>query len=100
VPEGAEVSHVLTAYERKALNHLSLNAGDYLVKWQFPTGIGRKSLDTLVRLGLAETGPSTRNHGESGWKITDDGWRCIYGKTMALDAAAPANPLPVWKWPP
>jgi len=92
----------LSAYECKALKLLSEQTTDFLV-WGYFVGIGRPTLDALVRRGLAETGPSANYPSEIGWRITDDGWRCIYGETIAELLAKPNGsrtfPFVIWKWP-
>ncbi|MGE0651702.1 MAG: hypothetical protein AB7P12_08125 [Alphaproteobacteria bacterium] len=96
------MTHVLTARERKVLDKLSFDHGKFLIKGQFPTGCaGDVTLNNLVRLGLAETGPSERYYGTMGWRITDDGWRCMYGKSYAeIMTGGQHRPLRVWSWPP
>jgi hypothetical protein len=92
----------LSAYECKALKLLSEQTTDFLV-WGYFVGIGRPTLDSLVRRGLVETGPSANYPSEIGWRITDDGWRCIYGETMRELLAKPTGtktyPFLIWKWP-
>ena len=95
------MSKVLGARERKALDKLSFDHRDFLIKGQL-TGIGTTTLASLVSLGLAETGPSQRYYGEIGWRITDDGWRCMYGKTLGeimAPGGSPVRPLRIWQWP-
>lgn len=92
---------VLSARERTALDKLSLDHGDYLIAGQL-VGIGKVTMSRLVDLGLAEVGPSERYYGELGWRITSDGWRCMYGKTyeeIMAPGALPSYPLRVWRWP-
>jgi hypothetical protein len=37
----------------------------------------------LLSLGLIESGPNAGHYGQIGWRLTaDDGWRCMYGKTV------------------
>ena len=72
----------LSTYECKALKLLGEDMTDFLVWGQF-VGIGRPTLASLVKRGLAETGPSRNYPPEIGWRITDDGCRCMYGKTIA-----------------
>lgn len=71
--------------------------------WQMPKLTGKATLNSLVDLGLAETAPTNRLPREIGWRITDNGWSCIYGKTYAeimAPGALPPHPLEVWSWPP
>ena len=61
------------------------------------------TLNSLVELGLAELGPPNRHSGEVGWRITDNGWSCIYFKTFAeimTPGALPPLALEGWSWPP
>ncbi len=66
------MTYVLTSRERKALEKLSNDQRDFLMKGQL-VGVGDVTLQTLVDLGLAETGLSRRYSDERGWRITDDG---------------------------
>jgi hypothetical protein len=92
----------LSAYECKALRLLSEDTTDFLV-WGHFVGIGRPTLASLVKRGLAETGPSRNYPSEIGWRITDDGWRCMYGETIAELLAKPNGartyPFVIWRWP-
>jgi hypothetical protein len=95
------VSYVLNPRERKALIKLSDDHNDFLIKGQL-VGIGAATLASLVSLGLAETGPSQRYY-VIGWRITPDGWRCMYGKTIEeimVPGGSPVRPLKLWQWPP
>jgi hypothetical protein len=96
------MTRILNARERKALDKLSFEHKDFLISGQL-VGIGPTTLASLVALGLAETGPSARYYGETGWRILPDGWRCMYGRTLAeimAPGAPKAYPLKVWSWPP
>ena len=92
----------LSTYECKALKLLGEDMTDFLVWGQF-VGIGRPTLASLVKRGLAETGPFRNYPPEIGWRITDDGCRCMYGKTIAEILAKPNGaktyPFVIWKWP-
>jgi hypothetical protein len=67
------------------------------------TGVGAKIVESLLELGLIEAGPNPRHYGQIGWRLTDDGWRCMYGETIAEILAKPDGvksfPFVVWKWP-
>jgi hypothetical protein len=97
------MSHVLNPRERRTLDKLGFDRG-VLIKGQFSVGEGGpKTMDSLVRLGLAEIAPSERYYGEKGWRITPDGWRCMYGKTIEeimVPDGSPVRPLKLWQWPP
>ena len=92
----------LRAHECKALKLLGGDTTDFLVWGQF-VGIGRPTLASLVERGLAETGPSRNYSSEIGWRITEDGWRCMYGETIAEIFTKPVGvktyPFVTWKWP-
>lgn len=96
------MTRVLNARERNALDKLSFDHDDFVVKGHLPRGIGIKTLENLLRLGLISKGPSKRYHGQTGWRITPDGWRCMYGQTyeeIMAPGGEPALPLSVWRWP-
>ena len=96
------MTYVLTNRQRAALKELTKNKDEFTPYWQF-SRVGKGSLDLLVEVGLAETGPTNRRPGEIGWRITDNGWSCIYGKTYAeimAPGALPPYPLEIWSWPP
>lgn len=96
------MSRILTAKERQALDRMTLNHTSFHIKAELGTGIGEKTIESLLQLGLIEAGPNPRHYGQIGWRLTPNGWRCMYGKTideiMAPDAK-PSEPLPVWRWP-
>ncbi|MDF2493269.1 MAG: hypothetical protein K0S66_203 [Sphingomonas sp.] len=94
------MTHVLSARERKLLQHLELDDEVYQIRGKLPVGTGEITLDRLTKLGLLETGPG--RFGEIGWRLTEDGWRCMYGKPKSELGAegAPHHPLKVWSWPP
>src|SRR3954471_24874193 len=96
------MSRVLNPRERKALETLSFYHRNFLIKGEL-VGIGAKTLESLVGLGLAEVGQSERNYGQTGWRITPDGWRCMCGNTyeeIMAPGGKPMLPLKVWRWPP
>ena len=97
------MTHVLDHLERKALEYLGFLYREYLIRGELPPNTGTRTLERLEGLGLVESGPSVRHRGETGWRITSDGWRCMYGRThqeiMSLPKGAKARPLNVWQWP-
>ncbi len=96
------MTYVLVHRQRAALKELTHSHEEFTPYWQFIKN-GRPTLDSLVEIGLAETGPTNRRRGEIGWRITDNGWLCIYGKTYAQimkRGALPPHPLEIWSWPP
>jgi len=94
-------SRLLTNRERKALERLSLDRSEFLIKEKFPRGVAAGTLDGLVEIGLAERGPSTRYPGLEGYRIAPDGWRAMYGKTYAeiMQDGTPVHPLRAMRWP-
>jgi hypothetical protein len=93
------MSGVLTTRQKRALQKLSFDHKEFVVKGELPAGIGLGTMDRLVELGLAEKGPSQRRRGQIGWRITDDGWRCMYGHTADEIAKGDAMVAPrrVWR---
>lgn len=95
------MSRVLNAKERHALERMELDHASFHVKADLGTGIGLKTVDELLGLGLIEAGPSPRHYGQIGWRITPDGWRCMYGRTREeMMDGGQYRPLRVWQWPP
>lgn len=91
----------LKPLERKALEKISLDHQKFYIGGEL-VGIGAMTLNELVGIGLLETGPS-KQYGVTGWRITPDGWRCMYGKTyeevMSAGGPTAVRPLGVWQWP-
>lgn len=94
------MSYVLSARERKLLQHLQIDHKVFQIGGQLPVGTGKVTLGRLTELGLLETGPG--RWGDTGWRLTDDGWRCMYGKPIGElgEEGAPHYPLKIWSWPP
>lgn len=94
------MSYLLTARERKLLEYLQIDFKSFRIMGQFPQGTGKITVTRLTDLGLLETGPG--RHGATGWRLSDDGWRCMYGQTNAemLATGRVYTPLKVWSWPP
>lgn len=94
------MTYVLSARERKLMDHLQLEHEIFQIRGQLPVGTGMTTLDRLTSMGLLETGAG--RFGSTGWRLTDDGWRCMYGKTESEIRAAGVAiyPLKVWSWPP
>jgi hypothetical protein len=91
----------LSARECKALKMLGNDPAEFLT-WGELVGIGPATLASLVTRGLAEIGRSRKYSPVNGWRITDDGWRCMYGKTFSELLGKPVGvkkPFVVWKWP-
>jgi hypothetical protein len=94
--------HILTAKERNALDRMTLDHSRFHIKAELGTGIGAKTIESLLSIGLIEAGPNARHYGQIGWRLTDDGWRCMYGKTLEeimAPGSKPSTPLRVWSWP-
>lgn len=94
------MTYLLTAREQKLLRHLQIDSTVFQIRGQLPVGTGEVTLSRLAELGLLEDGPG--RHSQIGWRLSDDGWRCMYGKPKADLGAegAPHHPLKVWSWPP
>jgi hypothetical protein len=94
------MTYILTARERKLLGELQLDHTTYQIRGQLPVGTGKVTLERLTELGLLETGLG--RFGETGWRLSDDGWRCMYGQTNdeIMAGGAPVRPLRIWSWPP
>lgn len=94
------MTYVLSAREQKLLRHLQIDSSVFQIRGQLPLGTGAVTLTRLTELGLLETGPG--RHGEVGWRLSENGWRCMYGKPESELGAegAPHHSLKVWSWPP
>ena len=92
--------YLLSAREHKLLQELSIDHTVFQIRGQLPVGTGTVTLARLGGFGLLETGPG--RFGETGWRLSDDGWRCMYGKPYVElgEQGAPHHPLRVWSWPP
>lgn len=79
------MSHVLSKREEKALLALETECGlrpdTFIAKGRLPAGIGPTTLGALESLGLVKSGPSEFGDGR-GYKITEDGERCLWGMTL------------------
>lgn len=101
------MGRTLNARQCAALKKLEEQHGigdDFIGKGKL-VGIGGGTLDSLVELGLVESGPSRRNYGAVGWRLADDGWRCMYGMTLSEALSRPAGSAPLphirpLRWPP
>ena len=102
------MAYVLNKRERTALEALERETrfenGDFIYKGKLSPGIGNKTLEKLVELGLAEKGPSQRYWGDIGYRTTKNAEICMYGATwdeiLALPEGTRTEPLRVWSWPP
>jgi hypothetical protein len=96
------MSYILNSRERQALDRMQLNSSNFHIKAELGTGIGAKTVESLLALGLIEPGANVRHYGQIGWRLTDDGWRCMYGKTLSEmgPGTGPHRHLRVWSWPP
>lgn len=94
------MTYVLNARERKLLDYLQIDHKSFQIRGQLPVGTGSVTLDRLTSLGLLETGAG--RFGDTGWRLSDDGWRCIYGQTNGeiMAAGIARLPLKTWSWPP
>lgn len=102
------MTYVLNKRERDALRELeretSFEGGNFIYKGKLSRGVGVKTLEKLVELGLAEKGPIERYLGETGYRTTKNAEICMYGATweeiLALPEGQQIEPLRVWSWPP
>ncbi len=94
------MTYILSSRERKLLQYLQIDDKVFQIGGQLPVGTGKVTLGRLTEIGLLETGLG--RFGEIGWRLTDDGWRCMYGKPKGDlgEEGAPHYPLKVWSWPP
>lgn len=93
--------YILNQYERAALlalsQHEQIPAHDDASR-----GFGKAHIENLLGHGLAMAVPSKADQRHNAFRITDDGWRCIYGFTKAeIDSHTDRRPVPfrVWQWP-
>jgi hypothetical protein len=93
--------YILNRHERAALlalsqhDQVSARSVDY-------HDFSRAHLEALLRLGLATRQPSSTEGQHDVFKISDSGWRCIYGLTKAqIDSQTDRKPVPfrIWQWP-
>ena len=93
------MTYRLTDRERKLLDHLQIDHETFQIPGQLPVGTGKITLERLTELGLLETGEG--RFGQTGWRLTDDGWRCMYGQTLdeIMSGESRVRPLRVWSWP-
>jgi hypothetical protein len=94
------MTHILNPRERKLLDYLQVDCKAFQIPGQLPIGTGTVTLSRLTKLGLIETGPG--RHNVTGYRLTDDGWRSMYGKPKSDlgEEGAPHHTLKVWSWPP
>jgi hypothetical protein len=97
------MSEVLNAKQRQALDRMTLDHSNFHIGAELGPGVGTKTVESLLALGLIEASPNARHYGQIGWRLTNDGWRCMYGETIAEILAKPDGvktfPFVVWKWP-
>lgn len=95
---------ILNRRERRLLERLSETnpTDDYHISGQLPSGVGQQSIKGLLELGLIEAGVSKRFPGQPGWRITNDGWRSMYGRTLdeIISSGVKCHELRIWSWPP
>lgn len=93
--------YILNQYERAAL--LALSQRDQTpAHGEAARSFGKAHLDVLLGFGLAALVPSKSDAKSNGFRITDEGWRCMYGLTKTqIDSDTNGKPAPfrVWQWP-
>ncbi|MDO6722779.1 hypothetical protein Q4560_05845 [Celeribacter halophilus] len=69
----------LNKRQKKALENIayasrtSISPDDYIIPGKFGSGIGDVTLNSLIDLGLLESGPSKRYYGSKGYRPTELG---------------------------
>lgn len=95
------MTRILTYRERQALDRMTIDHASFHAQADLGPDVEMSVIESLLALGLIEAGPIPNS---TSWRLTDDGWRCMFGKTfakiMASGADDPAQPLKVWQWPP
>ncbi|HTN63047.1 MAG TPA: hypothetical protein VL147_16115 [Devosia sp.] len=94
--------YVLNQYERAALLALS-QYEQVSAQGEGNTGFGRTHLEALLGRGLAVVVPSKTGRRLNNFRITNNGWLCMYGLTQAqIESRIHLRPAPfrVWQWPP
>lgn len=94
------MTYILGNRERKLLEYLQIDHATFQIPGQLPKGAGAGTLGKLTSEGLLETGAG--RFGDIGYRLSDDGWRCMYGKTHneMMSDGDKHYPLKVWSWPP
>lgn len=95
------MTYVLTSKEQSLLRDMQIDHEKYQVKGELPVGkAGKVTLQRLTELGLLEAGVG--RWGDTGWRLSDNGWRCMFGKTYdeMTSEGGQHSPLKVWSWPP
>lgn len=68
---------MLKKREFKALENLQFSLVEYEDAGKLGLGVGRKTIDSLIRQGLIIQGVGSRGYGRPGYKITDEGKRIL-----------------------
>ncbi|MGO9038556.1 MAG: hypothetical protein ACLPV2_09905 [Steroidobacteraceae bacterium] len=77
-----EDADVFNWRELKALEAMDSCHYEYELQGQIGRGVGRGTLQELVRRGLAKQGPSPRQRGEVGYAITDAGRAALHKRLL------------------
>ena len=94
------MSKFLDRKERAALEAVRLKGRESVRFKDMPVGVGKAAVESLVSRGLLETVPGPHGRGGQCYRVTRDGWRCMFGKTYEQLRALPAaKPLGTWFWP-
>jgi hypothetical protein len=95
IPGGGDLedmSQDFTARERRALEALSQDEGTCHRLGQLPRGVGLATMETLLRRGLVERGPSPRCVGPDRWCVTDTGRQLLDGEPDGGNGVALPKP--------
>lgn len=67
----------LNTRQTKALQNIVFESdfleGDFAIPGKLGTEVGKRTFESLIELGLIESGPSKRHHGAVGYRPTERG---------------------------
>jgi len=92
------LSTFLSRQERAALEAIRHSGRDFTDTSALPYGVGQVTLDRLLQRGLIEAGPSKPGKKGRSYRISDDGWICMFGAPFERIGAG-KTPLFFWTWP-
>ena len=95
----ASITAFLSRRERAAMEAIRCSGLEFTDASSLPHGVGQRTLDKLVQRGLLDAGPSKAGKMRGSYRISDDGWICMFGVPFAKIQAARKKPLSTWTWP-